>query len=94
MMIFAVLHLALACSVDGFVKPLTYHSRLSISRLFTNHFDDFDFVIGDQGSAPNDLLQERMRQVQQEDVRKDKQIAEKLEEWKLESTRLFSRQGT
>jgi WD40 repeat protein len=71
--------------VDGFVKSRTFQSRLPFSRLFENHFDDFDFVIGEQGSAPSDLLRERMRQVQQEDVRKDKQIAKnwKTGNWKV-----------
>ena len=85
MMLSAVFLVALAYSVDGFVKSRTFQSRLPFSRLFDNHFDDFDFVIGEQGSAPSDLLRERMRQVQQEDVRKDKQIAKnwKTGNWKV-----------
>jgi len=76
----------LAFPVNGFVTPLRTYSRLLVARFDGNHYDDFDFVIGDeQGSAPPERLQELVRQVQQEHVRKDAQLAKnwKMGNWKV-----------
>lgn len=80
--------LALSTLVSGFVRPLPVYLRPSfVIRLDSNHFDDFDFVIGEEGSgsAPPDALQERLRQAKQETVRKDAQLAKnwKTGNWKV-----------
>lgn len=85
-MLSAVSCLALASQIHGYVRLLPFHSRPSFTCRRTNHFDDFDFVIGDdEGMAPPQKLQERIHQVQEEDIRKDNQLAKnwKTGNWKV-----------
>ena len=85
----------LTLSVNAFLRPA--YSRHLMTRFHANkdddelHFQDFDFVIGDEGdvSAPPDPLQKRIQEVKHEQVRKDAQLTKnwKTGNWK---TRGFS----
>jgi WD40 repeat protein len=72
----------------GFIRPLPAYSRCSARFNKEDedlHFDDFDFVIGEQASAPTDPLLNRIREFKQDQVRKDTLLAKnwKTGNWKV-----------
>ena len=86
--------LLLSTSARGFVRPLPAYSRRFVARFDKTpsnansglHFDDFgDTFVGEQGSAPPDTLKELIREVKQDEVRKDAQLAKnwKTGNWKV-----------
>jgi hypothetical protein len=88
MMLFAATLLILSTTIaHGFVVNPSTYSHSFIARFGSNHYDDFDFVIGDEPDdrPPPDSLQELLQQAKQEDVRKDAQLAKnwKTGNWKV-----------